>query len=99
MTKPQVKPYGTRVKVLMAEKSRLLSKAQAFSDMDLEETARSFRIADHHDTGFVRRLEGRAVRRKRYGDDVGVAAPGCRNWPVSASQSRTVWSLPALARV
>jgi hypothetical protein len=33
------KPYGERVKALMAEKSRLLSKAQAFSDMGLEETA------------------------------------------------------------
>jgi hypothetical protein len=40
MTKHQPKPYGERVKKLMAEKSRLLSKAQAFSDMGLEETAR-----------------------------------------------------------
>jgi hypothetical protein len=40
MTKRQPKPYGERVKELMAEKSRLLSKAQAFSDMGLDETAR-----------------------------------------------------------
>jgi len=40
MTKRQAKPYGERVKELMAEKSRLLSKAQAFVDMGLEETAR-----------------------------------------------------------
>ena len=40
MTKHHGKPYGERVKKLMAEKSRLLSKAQAFSDMGLEETAR-----------------------------------------------------------
>jgi len=40
MTKRQAKPYGERVKELMAEKSRLLSKAQAFADMGLEETAR-----------------------------------------------------------
>jgi len=39
MTKRQAKPYGERLKVLMAEKSRLLSKAQAFADMGLEETA------------------------------------------------------------
>ena len=39
MTKRQAKPYGERVKQLMAEKSRLLSKAQAFADMGLEETA------------------------------------------------------------
>jgi hypothetical protein len=39
MTKRQAKPYGDRVKKLMAEKSRLLSKAQEFSDIDLEETA------------------------------------------------------------
>jgi hypothetical protein len=39
MTKRQPKPYGECVKALMAEKSRLLSKAQAFSDMGLEETA------------------------------------------------------------
>jgi len=32
--------YGERVKELMVEKSRLLSKAQAFADMGLEETAR-----------------------------------------------------------
>jgi hypothetical protein len=39
MTKRQPKPYGECVKALMAEKSRLLSKAQAISDMGLEETA------------------------------------------------------------
>jgi hypothetical protein len=39
MTKPLAKPYGARVKALMAEKSRLLSKAKAFSDMGLDETA------------------------------------------------------------
>jgi hypothetical protein len=39
MTKPSAKPYGARLKALMAEKSRLLSKAKAFSDMGLEETA------------------------------------------------------------
>jgi hypothetical protein len=40
MAKRQAKPYGERLKGLMAEKSRLLSKAQAFADMGLEETAR-----------------------------------------------------------
>jgi hypothetical protein len=40
MMKRQAKPYGERLKELMAEKSRLLSQAQAFSDMDLAETAR-----------------------------------------------------------
>jgi len=40
MNKRQPKPYGERVKKMMAEKSRVLSKAQAFSDMGLEETAR-----------------------------------------------------------
>ena len=40
MTTRHPKPYGQRVKELMAEKSRLLSKAQAFSDIGLEETAR-----------------------------------------------------------
>ena len=40
MTKRQARPYGERVKELMAEKSRLLSKAQTFVDMGLEETAR-----------------------------------------------------------
>ncbi len=39
MTKRQAKPYGVRVKELMAEKSRLLSQAQAFSEMGLNETA------------------------------------------------------------
>jgi hypothetical protein len=39
MTKPSAKPYGAQLKALMAEKSRLLSKAKAFSDMGLEETA------------------------------------------------------------
>jgi hypothetical protein len=39
MTKPSVKPYGAQLKALMAEKSRLLSKAKAFSDMGLDETA------------------------------------------------------------
>src|SRR5271169_5380117 len=39
MTSRPAKPYGKRVKELMAEKSRLLSKAKAFSDMGLEETA------------------------------------------------------------
>jgi hypothetical protein len=39
MTKPLAKPYGARVKALMAEKSRLLTKAKAFSDMGLDETA------------------------------------------------------------
>jgi hypothetical protein len=40
MTKPLSKPYGARLKVLMAEKSRLLFKAKAFTDMGLDETAR-----------------------------------------------------------
>jgi hypothetical protein len=40
MTKRQAKPYGERVTELMAEKSRLLSKAQALADMGLGETAR-----------------------------------------------------------
>jgi hypothetical protein len=40
MATRQAKPYGERVKKLMTEKSHLLSKAQAFSDMGLEETAR-----------------------------------------------------------
>jgi hypothetical protein len=40
MSNRQAKPYGERLKELMAEKSRLLSKAQAFVDMGLEETAR-----------------------------------------------------------
>ncbi len=40
MTKRQPKPYGERVKKMMAEKSRVLSKARAFADMGLEETAR-----------------------------------------------------------
>ena len=34
------KPYGERLKGLMAEKSHVLSQAQAFADMGLEETAR-----------------------------------------------------------
>ncbi len=40
MRKRVAKPYGERVKRLMAEKSRVLSQAQAFDDMGLEETAR-----------------------------------------------------------
>jgi hypothetical protein len=40
MRKLQTKPYGKLVKGLMAEKSRVLSKAQAFAEMGLEETAR-----------------------------------------------------------
>jgi hypothetical protein len=40
MAKRRAEPYGERVKAMMAEKSRLLSKAQAFAEMGLEETAR-----------------------------------------------------------
>jgi hypothetical protein len=40
MTKRQAKLYTERVKELMAEKSRLLSQAQALADMGLEGTAR-----------------------------------------------------------
>jgi hypothetical protein len=43
MTKRQAKPYGERVKELMAENSRLLSKAQTFADKGLHETARPVR--------------------------------------------------------
>jgi hypothetical protein len=39
MARPGIKPYGKRLKELMAEKTRLLSKAQIFSEMGLEETA------------------------------------------------------------
>jgi hypothetical protein len=39
MIKHRPKPYGARLKELMAEKSWLLSKAQAYLDMGLEETA------------------------------------------------------------
>jgi hypothetical protein len=40
MRKRTAKPYGERVKGLMAHKSRVLSQAQAFTDMGLEETTR-----------------------------------------------------------
>jgi hypothetical protein len=40
MRKRVAKPHDERVKGLMAEKSRVLSQAQAFADMGLEETAR-----------------------------------------------------------
>lgn len=40
MTKRQAKPYGERVKELMAKESRLLSNAQAIADMSLDETVR-----------------------------------------------------------
>jgi hypothetical protein len=40
MTKRQAKLYTERVEELMAKKSRLLTQAQAFSEMGLEETAR-----------------------------------------------------------
>ena len=40
MKKRVAKPYGELVDGLMAEKSRVLSQAQAFDDMGLEETAR-----------------------------------------------------------
>jgi hypothetical protein len=40
MRKRTAKPYSKLVKGLMADKSRLLSQAQAFTDMGLEETAR-----------------------------------------------------------
>jgi hypothetical protein len=39
MTKPKVKPYPKRVKDIMAQKSAILSKAQAFAAMGLSETA------------------------------------------------------------
>jgi hypothetical protein len=40
MRKRVAKPYGERLKGLMAENSRVLSQARAFADMGLEETAR-----------------------------------------------------------
>jgi hypothetical protein len=40
MKKRVPRPYGERVKALMAEKSRVLTQAQAFADMGLEEMAR-----------------------------------------------------------
>jgi hypothetical protein len=40
MRKRVAKPYDELVNELMAEKSRVLSQAQAFDDMGLEETAR-----------------------------------------------------------
>jgi hypothetical protein len=51
MTKRQAKPYGERLKKLMAEKSHLLSKAQAFADMGLEETAKPLwsSVASHEE--------------------------------------------------
>jgi hypothetical protein len=40
MRKRVTKPYGELLKGLLAEKSRVLSQAQAFDEMGLEETAR-----------------------------------------------------------
>ena len=40
MASRKVKPYTKRVKELMADKSRILSKAAAFEEMELAETAR-----------------------------------------------------------
>jgi hypothetical protein len=40
MAKRRAEPYGERIRAMMAEKSCLLSKAQAFAAMGLEETAR-----------------------------------------------------------
>jgi hypothetical protein len=39
MARSGISPYGKRLKELMAEKSRLLSKAQAFTEISLEETS------------------------------------------------------------
>jgi hypothetical protein len=41
MRKRQAKPYGQGLQTLMAEKSRLLTKAEALVEMGLEETAQS----------------------------------------------------------
>ena len=51
MTKRQAKPYGERVKALMAEKSRLLSKAQAFAELGMGDMARTLwaSAADHEE--------------------------------------------------
>ena len=40
MASRKVKPYTKQVKELMADKSRILSKAAAFEEMELAETAR-----------------------------------------------------------
>ncbi|HMC64782.1 MAG TPA: hypothetical protein VKI65_07570, partial [Gemmataceae bacterium] len=41
MSKPKIKPYPRYVKDIMAEKSLILSKAQALSEMGMAETART----------------------------------------------------------
>lgn len=41
MGKRKVKPYTKQLKLLLADKSRILSKARAFAEMGLDETAES----------------------------------------------------------
>jgi hypothetical protein len=103
MRKRTAKPYGERVKSLMAEKSRVLSQAQAFSEMGLEETARPlWSCAASYEERIAPLLDviGRDAEAALHRVSAAACFEKCRDWSRAANLYRAAMGgpLPDAAR-
>jgi hypothetical protein len=103
MRKRAAKPYGERVKSLMAEKSRVLSQAQAFADMGLEETARPlWSCAASYEERIAPLLDviGRDAEAALHRVSAAACFEKCRDWSRAANLYRAAMGgpLPDAAR-
>ena len=97
MRKRVAKPYGERVKGLMAEKSRVLSQAQAFSDMGLEETARPlWSCAASYEERIAPLLDviGRDAEAALHRVSAAACFERCREWSRAANLYRAALAGP-----
>ena len=97
MRKRVAKPYGERVKDLMAEKSRVLSQAQAFADMGLEETARPlWSCAASYEERIAPLLDviGRDAEAALHRISAASCFESCREWSRAANLYRAALAGP-----
>jgi hypothetical protein len=97
MKKRVAKPYGERVKDLMAEKSRVLSQAQAFTDMGLEETARPlWSCAASYEERIAPLLDviGRDAEAALHRISAAACFEKCRDWSRAANLYRAALAGP-----
>ncbi len=97
MTKRTAKPYSEYLKGLMAEKSRVLSQAQAFADMGLDETARPlWSSAASYEERIAPLLEmiGRDAEAALHRVSTAACFEKCREWSRAANLYRAALAGP-----
>ena len=97
MTKRVARPYDERLKGLMAEKSRVLSQAEAFADMGLEEMARPlWSSAASYEERIAPLMEtiGRDAEAALHRVSAAACFEKCREWSRAANLYRAALAGP-----